>query len=353
MNALEKDEKTMESVPQRPGRLTIALTLLVLLVGAVIVASDWRQFATVLEQADWRPLLAAVAVTMLAYACISLSFALVSRLLGIQMSYRNLFAAGFVSIVLNHVITTGGVAGYSVRYVLMRRDGVALKDVAAASILHFYLTSLDMILMMPVAFLYLLLNATLPRGVIAIVGLMTLILAGIAVTATTVIFSERWLSRVVQLLTTAVRRLLRRDVSEALQRVESTLKRGVEVMRRRPLAVLLVMALSWIDWFGSVFVLWFCFDALGEPIGFGVALTGYVIGMMAGLLSMVPGGVGVQEGSMVGIFVLLGAPFQQALLASILFRGVFFLLPYGISIPFYGRLLRADTTGPVEGSDNT
>jgi uncharacterized protein (TIRG00374 family) len=225
---------------------------------------------------------------------------------------------------------------------------VALKDVVAASILHFYFTSLDMILMMPVAFLYLLLNATLPRGVIVLVGLMTLILAAIAVTATTVIFSERWLSRVARLLTGIVRKLLHRDVSEALQRVERTLKQGVEVLRRQPLAVALVMALSWIDWFGSVIVLWLCFDALGEPVAFGVALTGYVIGMMAGLLSMVPGGALVQEGSMVGILVLLGAPFQQALLASILFRGVFFLLPYGVSILFYSHLMRAKGPGLIQ-----
>lgn len=343
-NNLE-EEHLEANVPPPRRRLATGLILLLLLTIAVLVTFDWTQFATVLERADWKPLLASVAVTALSYTCISVAFALVSRLLGIRMGHRDLSEIGFISIVLNHIVTTGGVAGYSVRYFLMRRHGVALKDVVAASILHFYLSGLDMILMLPVAFLYLLLNANLPAGVIAVVGLMTLGMAAVAIIATALIFSQRWRSGVIRLLTALGRRILRRNFSETLQRFDATLARGVEAMRRQPFSVVLVLTLTWIDWFGSVVVMWLCFAALGEPIGLGVALTGYVIGVMAGVLSMVPGGLGVQEGSMVGVFVLLGAPFQQAFLASILFRGVFFLLPYGISLLPYGRLLRRQQAG--------
>lgn len=343
------EEKSAGRAPA-PKRLAVALILLILLLaGAVLVAFDWTEFAAVLERAEWRPLLGAVAITAVSYTCISLAFAVVARLLGIQMRYRDLSEIGFVSIVLNHILTTGGVAGYSVRYILMRRHRVALKDVAAASILHFYLSGLDMIIMLPVAFLYLLVHATLPRGVIAVVGLMTVLMAAVAIIATALIFLERWRSQVVRLLTRLGRKMLRRDLSETLQRFDATLTRGVEAMRRHPSTIALVLTLTWIDWVGSVLVVWLCFYAVGEPIGLGVTLAGYVIGVMAGLLSMVPGGLGVQEGSMVGVFVLLGAPFRQALLVSILFRGLFFLLPYAASLVLYGRLLRHGATS-VEDS---
>jgi uncharacterized protein (TIRG00374 family) len=338
---MEREEgKMTEGTPRSQGRLALVLVVLILLAGGILVALDWGQFEPVLARADWKPVLIALVLTVLSYACVSSAFAVVSRLLGIQMSFRALTETGLVSIVLNHVLTTGGLAGYSVRYILMRRYGVALKDIVAASILHFYLTSLDMITMLPLGFLYLLLNVDLPAGVTALVGLMTLLLTVVAVLATWLIFVQEPRRRFFAAVTRLARKVLHRDVNETFQRLDATLTRGVAAMRRKPWTVVWIMALTWIDWFASVAVVWLCFDALGPPLRVGAILTGYVIGVMAGVLSMLPGGLGVQEGSMAGIFVLLGASFQQALLASILFRGIFFLLPYGVSLVFYGHLLR-------------
>jgi uncharacterized protein (TIRG00374 family) len=261
-------------------------------------------------------------------------------MLRIEMGLRDLAAVGFVSTILNHVVTTGGVAGYSVRYLLMRQYKVALKDVLAASILHFYLTSLDMLTMLPVGFLYLLLNAAMPVGVTSLVGLMTLLMAAIAILATGMIFRENWRSWLEEALTRLGKLVLRKDFSPDLRRFDHSLSSGVAGMRRQPVTVLLVMALTWIDWFASVAVVWMCFDAFGDPVHVGIVLSGYVIGVMAGVLSMVPGGFGIQEGSMAGVFVLLGVSFEQAFLASVLFRVIFFLIPYIVSLIFYRRLLR-------------
>ena len=74
-------------------------------------------------------------------------------------------AVGFVTNVINHVVTTGGVAGYTIRVLMMARHGVSLKDVAAVSIVHFYLTSLDMMIMLPVSLAYLLRNAQVKPGI--------------------------------------------------------------------------------------------------------------------------------------------------------------------------------------------
>ena len=53
-----------------------------------------------------------------------------------------------------------------------------------------------------------------------------------------------------------------------------------------------------------------------------------------------PAGIGVQDFSMAGVFALLGYSFEQAVLASILWRGVFYLLPYIASLGFYWHLMR-------------
>jgi len=57
---------------------------------------------------------------------------------------------------------------------------------------------------------------------------------------------------------------------------------------------------------------------------------------------MVPGGLGVQEASMAGIYALLGMSFTQAALVAILFRVVYDFIPFFISLPLYAWLMRKE-----------
>jgi len=95
-----------------------------------------------------------------------------------------------------------------------------------------------------------------------------------------------------------------------------------------------------VDWFASVFVLRFCLLAFGAQVGLTTVITGFVIGIMVGLASLVPGGLVFQEGSMTWVLVLLTVELGQAILAAILFRGIFFYLPYLFSLLFYRHLLK-------------
>ena len=110
-------------------------------------------------------------------------------------------------------------------------------------------------------------------------------------------------------------------------------------MRLKPGWVLIAISLTWIDWFGSIFALYFSIAAFGEPQPFGVVITSFVIGVILGLVSMIPGGLGVQEGTMTFVLHLFGVPIGQAVLAPILYRAIFFFLPYLVSLVFYRSLM--------------
>jgi uncharacterized protein (TIRG00374 family) len=101
-----------------------------------------------------------------------------------------------------------------------------------------------------------------------------------------------------------------------------------------------MLGLVFTDWFSSMVALECCFEALGYRLSPGVLVTGFAIGVTAGLVSMVPGGLGVQDGSMAGIYHLLGVPLEHAVLAAVLFRVVYYFIPFGVSLASYWRLLR-------------
>lgn len=88
-----------------------------------------------------------------------------------------------------------------------------------------------------------------------------------------------------------------------------------------------------------------------------MVVTGFAIGMAVGVMSMVPGGVGIEEGTVARTYHLLGMPLEEAVVVSVLFRVVFQLVPLAPSLRLFRRMLRPTPASlisvrpePVEGS---
>jgi uncharacterized protein (TIRG00374 family) len=323
----------------RRRAVVLFISALVLL-GIIATALDWRAVRDVLGQADWRPIITALAFTAVSYGCLSYGFVISCKLFAIRVHWRDLFAIGFVSNVLSNVVAVGGVAGYSVRFLLMRRHGLAVEDIVAASLFHSYINNLAMFALLPIGLTHLFLNHPLQPLQTQALAAAALVLAGLVVIASLVLFSRALRLSTLDLLGGALERLLRRNVRSTLASFDATMVRGTTAISARPLLVAALILLIVVDWTSSVLTLWFCFDALGAHLSPGLLTTGFAVGVMAGLISMVPGGLGVQEGSMAGIYALLGIPFHQAFLAAILFRIVYYSFPFLISLGVYQRLLR-------------
>lgn len=329
----------MDSNTRPHHRLITLVILTITVVGVVLVALDWKDMRQVLSDADWRFLPLVLIFTILSYTFYSLAYAFVSQMLGIHMRKRELAEVCFISTVVNHVLTAGGVVGYSLRYLLMKMYNVSLKDVLTSSFLHYYLTSLDMLTFLPICFIYLMVNAAVPRGAAIALGSMTILFSLLLVMITLLVIFPSRRRPIINLLAGLGRKILRHDYSGWLNQFDDTLTCGTVAFRQKPMVLVWVMLLTLLDFSCSIIAMGYVFEALGPPVKAGALVTGYVIGIMAGLLSMVPGGLGVQEGSMAGIYSLLGVQFEQAVLAAILFRILYYLLPYFLILPFYNRLL--------------
>lgn len=321
------------------------LVVLVALLGIVFIVVDWDRIQTAVMQASWKPIPFALAATAVSYVCISLSFARVSKLMGVRMRTKELTIVGFVSSVLNHIVLSGGAAGYSVRFMLMNRYGVTIREVVAISILHFYLTALFMISMLPFSLIYLGLNAAISHTATLTLAASALIVLVMVILATTVIFGSRMRKRVLQALAKLTRSLLRRDIGEPLERFDATMDQGVQAMRENPSSMGIIAALVVIDTLFSALSLGFCFRAFDITLSVGQLVSSFVIGTVAGQASLLPGGLGTQEASLSGILALYGFPFEEAALASVLYRVVYSIVPYVISLGLYRLVLRQQEEG--------
>ncbi|MFZ0035734.1 MAG: flippase-like domain-containing protein, partial [Sedimentisphaerales bacterium] len=201
-----------------------------------------------------------------------------------------------------------------------------------------------MMLVFPViGLIWVLIGHYVHGGTATIFAILTVILTFVIAIATTMMFNYRIRSRVLRVVNGAWHFITRRSIEQFITELDNALNNGVTALRNNRPAFIYLMVLMTAYWALAAAALWFCFFALGRSPNIGILFCGFGIGIVAGNLSLIPGGLGVQEASLAGVFALLGTPFAEAALASILFRVVYDFIPFFLSLLLYSRLIRKRT----------
>ncbi len=72
---------------------------------------------------------------------------------------------------------------------------------------------------------------------------------------------------------------------------------------------------------------YFVFLAIGAPVDYDVCLVGVVIGSVAATIGMIPMGLGTFEAGMIASLTVFGVPVEDALTATLVYRGLSLWLP--------------------------
>jgi uncharacterized membrane protein YbhN (UPF0104 family) len=86
----------------------------------------------------------------------------------------------------------------------------------------------------------------------------------------------------------------------------------------------IVGALGYLWW--DIAVLWVCFRAIGHPPAFATVVLAYQIGYLSNLIP-VPGGIGILEGSFIGMFALYGVGVTMTTSATIVYHAISLWVP--------------------------
>jgi hypothetical protein len=143
----------------------------------------------------------------------------------------------------------------------------------------------------------------------------------------------------------------RKPARVRLWRFQRNLNRGIEFLLARRRHMVAPTAWIVVDWLLTLLILYGAFMAVRYPIPMSFVVVGFAVGIILSLVSFVPGGLGVMEGSMAAIFASLSVPFETAVVAVLLFRVSYYLLPLVISLFFFRGMLLQGTRAAPEGLD--
>ncbi len=250
---------------------------------------------------------------------------------------------------VNHVFPSGGVSGFSYLSLRLKQYGIPTAKSTLAQILRFALTF--------ISFLILLVFALIALSFSDSVGGLALVISSVIIISTIfatfigayIISKPSRIKAFVSWLPKAINsaaRFFGRDKSSSLidmNKVEDTLEdlHKDYIVLKRDMG--LVKNLFWwalIINITEVLTIYMVYVSFGQLINPGALILAYAVANFAGLIAILPGGVGVYEGLMTATLASTGVPRALALSATVIYRvlSMIFFLPIGYF--FYLRAIK-------------
>jgi len=313
---------------------------------ALTLKADGEELLRTARSVRTVDLVVPLVLSFLSYAAMSRSYQGIAAAAGHRLPFGGWLRITFVSNTANYLVTSAGLSGFAVRMLLLAQHGVPSGRAVLISLVQTFLTNFTLLLFILGGFVSLVARQHL-GGIFLFVATTAVVLFGATLVFVLVLAVRPELRRRTLLrLTVTTHRLLSRIAPRRtpprrrLARFQRNLNQGFDFLLSRKAHM--VIPTFWIlfDWVLTVGVLWAAFWVVDEPLPLSIVIMGFGVGLFFSLLSFIPAGIGIMEGSMAAVFSSLGVPLSRSLPAVVIFRLTYQVIPLVVSLFFFRGLVR-------------
>jgi uncharacterized protein (TIRG00374 family) len=229
---------------------------------------------------------------------------------GVSFPLGNLFPLAFAKLFADQILPSAGISGITFVIGAFRQrnvSGPVGMGVMLLSLLSYYIAFTIVAL---ASFLALWLHRDLHRWTAVVAGIFFLFV--IAVPAAILLLKKRERRNALPAW------LLRLPV---VARAVETFDDVPDDMLRNPALLAEATAYQTAIFMLDAATLWAMLSALGEPVGFMLACSAFIVATIVATISLIPLGLGSYELTCVGLLVSMGVRVESALTATLLLRG--------------------------------
>ena len=314
--------------------------VVLLIVGLVTMLSAWADVRQAIAGARPGPLLLALVASGVTYATVSLRFVTFSRVFKIHVPFFLLWQVGYVATLLGRNVVGGGTVGIMLIMAVLKRRSIPLPRGATVSLVQSYVNLLVALAMFLAAVGYAVFGGLLGSVHSGALYVTMAVLSLFAVASAGALFGRRFRTWLIDWLVGIVKRWTGKNFEEFGVQFSDSVDEGMRALRSDIGRMSAIVVMLGIESALTLFSLWLCFESVGKAPDLGVLLAGYGIGLAIGMVSLVPGGLGVQEGSMAGVYAFLGIPLSEAVAVATMFRAVHYFVPFLASLLLYREMIR-------------
>lgn len=310
------------------------LTVGTLVLLAIVVVAAWPQIAKatgLLSRVDGWILLLLVPVQLASYyATGGMIFAYLRAKGEIKgMNHVSMTRLALELNFVNHILPSGGAAGFSYLAWVLSRYKVSVSRSTMAQIVRFALTFISFVLLLIVAMIFLAFNHQIDRTIVLVGSALVVVAVGGTLTGIWLIkdlarmrkFSA-WLTKTANKFVTWITRGRKKGVvkAEVLLEFFDGLHDDFLAIRRDRKILVKPFAWSIVANILDVALIWIAFDSLGYPLDPALLFVAFGIASIAGAVSVTPGGTGVYEAVMVAFLAASHVPPEIAIAGTLLAR---------------------------------
>ena len=249
---------------------------------------------------------------------------------------------------VNHVFPSGGISGFSYLTLRLKHDGVSTAKSTLAQLVRFALAFITFIGLLLLALVLLAMEDHVNRFIMLVAAALTFTILFGTLTVTFVIGKRERIREFTQVLSRGLNKiihLVRPHHPETInlkrtEKVFNELHDDYVMLRRDFGKMWSVVGWAVLANLAEIGVIYIAFVAHGEWINPGALIIAYAIATTAGLIAILPGGLGVYEPLMAGVLLSAGVPGSVALSATLVSRVVTLVLALGSGYFLYHRTLK-------------
>ena len=279
------------------------------------------------------PLLA----TILSYVTMSLSYEGIARAAGAKIRSRDMLRITFVANTANYIFPTGGLSGFALRMVMLPKKNVAGGRAVLISFTQTLLTNLMLLAFIVYGLVHMAVTQKMALPAVTAVVSVVVVLTGFLALCLMMVYRrglrDRFLERSLRLTTRLLERAgYRERYGRRVERVFRHIGEGMEFFASRPRAMLAPVFWIFLDWALTIGILYAAFYSVGYPVAYSQVAVAFSVAIVVAVMSLVPGGIGVLEGTLALTFKSVGVPLEACVLPILIFRICFYVIPALLSL---------------------
>ncbi len=265
------------------------------------------------------------------------------KLLGHKINIGAAISIAFVSTTVNYLVSTMGASGFALRAHLLGKRNIPLGASVMSSIVITVLLYFVLIIIILQGTLLLLFSHNAAPGQMLKNFILVVVIAAIGALVTAFMFNNEFRYKGIRKMFMLLNKIIYNLFGALIPKnnysaFAKQLDNGINTIHNNKLKLTRAIVYICGDWIFTILILYLAFLAVGIRIPIGTLLAGFAIGMATTLIPILPGGLGAMEIAMTSVFSQMGIDWDSALMASLIYRVVYYIIPGIISVFVYWGL---------------
>jgi uncharacterized protein (TIRG00374 family) len=316
---------------QRQQRWKLIITIVTLAFLALLIYGVRGQIADTIEnlgKVNGWALFLMLPLQALNYDTYTRMYRYILALLDEKIEYISMFGVQLELNFVNHILPSGGVSGFSYFGVRMRDYDIPAGKSTLVQFMRFILIFISFQALLVLGLIMLAFSGRVNNFVILITAsLLTLLVVGTFVMAYILGSKERvrsssvYITRVINKFINIFRRQHPETISlESVSRVFTDLQENYQIIRRDYGQLRAPLIYAFVANITEILTLYVVYIAFGLWVNPGAIILAYAVANFAGLISILPAGVGIYEALMTAVLAATGIPAGVSIPVTVMYR---------------------------------